>query len=56
MKSPEEKILLMQPKLLKTIKKVLPMIRSPHAAKELQAIAIMVATELKQTKIKEHTK
>jgi len=55
MKTPEEKILLMMPKLLKTIKKTLPQVRSRYAAMELKNIAVMIATELKQTKIKEPT-
>jgi hypothetical protein len=55
-KTPEERIVLMQPKLLKTIKKVLPQIRSPYAAKELMQVAIMISKELKQIKNPEITK
>lgn len=49
-KTPQEKVVLMQPKLLKTIKKALPQIRSPYVAKELMQIAVMIANELKQIK------
>jgi len=55
-KSSEEKIILMQPKLLKIIKKSLPQIRSKYVARELTEIAIMIANELKLVKGMEKTK
>jgi hypothetical protein len=56
MKTPAEKIVLMTPKLLKTIKKALPQIRSPYVARELMAISIQIAKELKQIKELKDTK
>ena len=56
MKSPEEKIVLLQPNLLKIIKKTLPQIRSRYVAKELKDIAIKISIELKQIKGLEETK
>ena len=50
MKTPQEKIVLMTPKMLKIIKKALPQIRSPYVAKELMAIAVKMAEELKHIK------
>jgi hypothetical protein len=50
MKTPSEKIVLMTPKLLKTIKKALPQIRSKYVARELMSISVLVAQELKQIK------
>jgi len=56
MKSPEEKIVLMTPALLKAIKKALPQIRSPYVAKDLMRIALKVAKEIKLVKGLEKTK
>jgi hypothetical protein len=48
MKTPQEKIVAMTPKLLKTIKKVLPEIRNRYDAMALKDIAVKLAIELKQ--------
>jgi hypothetical protein len=55
-KTPEEKVVLMMPKLLKTIKKTMPEIRNKYVAKELMSIAVQLANELKQIKNQELTK
>jgi hypothetical protein len=48
MKTPEEKIILMMPTLLKTIQKTLPMVNNRYLAKELKMIATKIAIEVKQ--------
>jgi len=48
MKTPQEKIVLLTPKLLKVIKKALPQIRSRYVAIELKDIAVKLAIEIKQ--------
>ena len=50
MLTPEEKIIFLQPKLLKIIKKTLPQIRSKYVAKELMDIALKIANEIKSVK------
>jgi len=55
-KTPEEKIVFLTPKLLKKIKKALPQIRSPYVRRELLSIAIQVADQLKLVKGQEKTK
>ena len=54
--SPEQKIVAMTPKLLKTIKKILPQIRSKYAARELINIAVQISNELKLIKSPAKTK
>jgi len=55
-KSPEDKIVLMLPKLLKIIKKCLPLIRSKYAAKELTHISLQIIDELKLIQAHSKTK
>jgi len=50
MKTPEERIILRLPKLIKVIKKTLPNIRNKYVAKELEYNTLQILNELKLIK------